>query len=143
MEVMIIGRLCEDAQATRQVSVGKQSRLRLDLQSRQVRAFAMSATDEWSDILRDHPIFSLPKPFDGPLSNFRDLLELSTTTLSKFTTVDPQDDELTPSGRRQVMILKDADLIIAAGKEVRISSVGDLKLSQSVRKSYKVSIYCL
>ncbi len=103
----------------------------------------MSATDEWSDILRDHPIFSLPKSFDGPLSNSRDLLELSTTTLSKFANVDPQDDELTPSGRRQVMILKDADLIIAAGKEVRISSVGDLKLSQSVRKSYKVSIYCL
>ena len=103
----------------------------------------MSATDEWSDILRDHPIFSLPKPFDAPLSNFRDLLELSTTTLSKFTNVDPQDDELTPSGRRQVMILKDADLIVAAGKEVRISSVGDLKLSQSVRRSYKVSNYCL
>jgi len=103
----------------------------------------MSATDEWSDILRDHPIFSLPKPFDEPLSNSRDLLELSTTTLSKFTNVDPQDDELTPSGRRQVMILKDADLIIAAGKEIRVSSVGDLKLSQSVRRSYKVSFYCL
>lgn len=97
----------------------------------------MSATDEWSNVLHDHPIFSLPKSFHGPLSG---LLELSTTTLPKFTNVDPQDDKMTPSGRRQVMILKDAELIVAAGKEVRISSVGDLKLSQSMRKSYKVGL---
>ncbi|KAF9535116.1 hypothetical protein CPB83DRAFT_781213 [Crepidotus variabilis] len=98
----------------------------------------MSSTNEWSSLLRDHPIFSLPKSFDGPQSNSkRDLLELSTNTLTKFTHVDPKEDAPTPSGRRQVMILKDADLIVAAGKEVRISSVGDLKLSQSIRKSYK------
>ena len=95
----------------------------------------MTATDEWSSTLKDHPIFS---PVNRSLSPSSDVFELSTTTLAKFTNVSPQQDEPTPSGRRQVMILKDADLIVAAGKEVRMSSVGDLKLSSSVRKSYKV-----
>ena len=36
------------------------------------------------------------------------------------------------------MILKDADLIVAADKEIRMSSFGDIKLSRSTRKSYKV-----
>jgi nucleoporin NUP82 len=36
------------------------------------------------------------------------------------------------------MILKDADFIVAVGKEIRMSSFGDLKLSRSTRKSYKV-----
>lgn len=103
----------------------------------------MSATDEWTNVLRDHPIFALPKSFNGPLLTSPDILELSTTTLSKFNNVNPKEDEMTPSGRRQVMILKDADLILAAGKEIRISSVGDLKLSQSVRKSYKVGVQTL
>lgn len=95
----------------------------------------MTATDEWSSTLKDHPIFS---PVNDLLSAAPDVFELSTTTLTKFTNVSPREDEPIPSGRRQVMILKDADLIVAAGKEVRISSVGDLKLSSSVRKSYKV-----
>jgi nucleoporin NUP82 len=98
----------------------------------------MAATDEWTNVLRDHPIFSLPNSLNGPLSSSLDFLELSTTTLPKFNNVNPEDDAVTPSGRRQVMILKDADLILAAGKEIRISCVGDLKLTHSVRKSYKV-----
>lgn len=93
----------------------------------------MSDTDEWTKLLHDHPIFSPPKEID-PLNP----LELSTKTLPNFTTPDPQRDVPTPSGRRQVMILKDADIIVAAGKEVRMSSFGDLKLSGSMRKSYKV-----
>ncbi len=100
----------------------------------------MTATDEWSSILKDHPIFSPPNSVNDFLSTSQDIFELSTTTLPKFTNVSPQEDEPTPSGRHQVMILKDADLIVAAGKEVRISSVGDLKLSSSVRKSYKVLV---
>ena len=101
----------------------------------------MSATmDEWTNVLRDHPIFALPKSLNGTLSSSLDILELSTTTLPKFNHINAGEDEMTPSGRRQVMILKDADLILAAGREIRISSVGDLKLTQSVRKSYKVSL---
>ncbi|KIM46011.1 hypothetical protein M413DRAFT_441079 [Hebeloma cylindrosporum] len=94
----------------------------------------MSNTDEWTKLLHDHPIFSLPKEIDLFKSN---PLELSMKTLPDFTTPDPQRDVSTPSGRRQVMILKDADVILAVGREVRMSSFGDLKLSRSMRKSYK------
>ncbi|KAF8897384.1 hypothetical protein BD779DRAFT_1432160 [Infundibulicybe gibba] len=93
--------------------------------------------DDWSAVLKDHPIFSLPKSFSGPTAEAGSSLELSTNTLNRFTNVDPAEDGLAPSGRRQVMVLKDADLILAAGREIRISSLGDTKLSQSTRKSYK------
>jgi len=95
----------------------------------------MSDTDEWTKLLHGHPIFSLPKEIDK-----LNPLELSTKTLPHFTTPDPQREAPTPSGRRQVMILKDADVIVAAGREVRMSSFGDLKLSRSLRKAYKVSL---
>jgi nucleoporin NUP82 len=98
-----------------------------------------SNDDDWSSVLTDHPIFSLPKTFTGPVGqNSQRSLELSTATLPKFTEADPEEDGPTPSGRRQVMVLKDADLILAAGKEVRITSLGDSKLSRGQKKSYKV-----
>jgi nucleoporin NUP82 len=98
-----------------------------------------SSDDDWSSVLADHPIFSLPKTFSGPASqNSQRSLELSSATLPKFTQTDPEEDGPTPSGRRQVMVLKDADLILAAGKEVRISSLGDSRLSRGQMKSYKV-----
>jgi len=93
----------------------------------------MSDTDEWTKLLHGHPIFSLPKEIDK-----LNPLELSTKTLPNLIALDPQREAPTPSGRRQVMILKDADVIVAAGREVRMSSFGDLKLSRSMRKSYKV-----
>ncbi|KAF4619426.1 hypothetical protein D9613_005509 [Agrocybe pediades] len=96
----------------------------------------MADNDEWTNLLRDHPIFSLPKSLHGPLEVSNNALELSTNTLPNFTKVDSAPN-LTPSGRRQVMILKDADVIVAAGKEIRMSSFGDLKLSRSMRKTYK------
>ena len=97
--------------------------------------------DDWSKILDGHPIFSLPKSFRGPNAQLESSLELSTNTLPSFTHVDPAEDEPIPSGRRHVMVLKDADLIVAAGKEIRITSLGDAKLSRSIRQTYKVTNY--
>ncbi|KAF8974369.1 hypothetical protein BDZ97DRAFT_1900053 [Flammula alnicola] len=97
----------------------------------------MSDNEEWSELLHDHPIFSLLKSNDDSHPKSKNLLELSTNSLPDFINVDPQEDAPTPSGRRQVMLLKDSELIVAAGKEIRMSSFGDLKLSRSVRKSYK------
>jgi len=90
----------------------------------------MASPEELNNLLRDHPIFSPPK--DTPLQKHENL-ELSTLTLTKFV-----DTPGAASARRQTMVLKDADLIVAAGSEVRMSTIGDSKLSQSVRKSYKV-----
>jgi nucleoporin NUP82 len=98
----------------------------------------MDGDEDWSKILDGHSIFSLPKSFRGPTAQSETSLELSTNTLPSFTHVDPAEDGPTPSGRRHVMVLKDADLIVAAGKEIRITSLGDAKLSRSVRQTYKV-----
>jgi nucleoporin NUP82 len=38
------------------------------------------------------------------------------------------------------MVLKDADLIVAVGKELRVTSLGDAKLGRAKSKSYKVPI---
>ncbi|KAF9469037.1 hypothetical protein BDZ94DRAFT_1182915 [Collybia nuda] len=97
----------------------------------------MNNDDDWSKILSNHPIFSLPKSFTGPTAQAEASLELSSNTLPNFTHLDPADDGPTPSGRRQVMVLKDADLIVAAGREIRMSSLGDTKLSASLKRTYK------
>src|ERR1700677_2127516 len=92
--------------------------------------------DDWSLVLNDHPIFSLPKSVAG---HAEVSLELSTKTLQSFTNVDPWEGGPIPPGRRQVMILKNEDLIVAAGEELRITSLGDSKLGRSSKKSYKVA----
>ncbi|KAJ7095237.1 hypothetical protein B0H15DRAFT_774867 [Mycena belliarum] len=66
----------------------------------------MSAED-WATLLAAHPIFS-PSSSQAPQ-------ELSAATSSNDV------------GRRQVMLLKDADLIVAAGAQVRIASLGAAK----------------
>jgi nucleoporin NUP82 len=99
----------------------------------------LNPANEWNDALSDHPIFSLPQAFTGPLAEARDSLELSTNTLPRFVKVDPLDDEPAPSGRRQTVLLKDADLIVAVGREIRMTTLGDAKGGKSTRKTYKVS----
>lgn len=98
----------------------------------------MNGDEDWNKRLQDHPIFNLPTAFSGPVARSRSSLELSTSTLPSFTHLDSTDDGATPSGRRQVMVLKDAELIVAAGKEIRMMSLGDLKLSQRTKNTYKV-----
>jgi nucleoporin NUP82 len=101
----------------------------------------MDGDEDWSKILYGHPIFSLSKSFRGPTAQPETSLELSSNTLPSFTHVDPAEDGPTPSGRRHVMVLKDADLIVAAGNEIRITSLGDTKLSRSVKQTFKASIH--
>ncbi|KAH7916326.1 hypothetical protein BJ138DRAFT_1075738 [Hygrophoropsis aurantiaca] len=93
--------------------------------------------DDWSSILENHPIFS-QKHHSNLAFDTEESLELSTNTLHKHARVDSDEDGPSLSGRRQVMILKDADLILAVGNELRISSLGDSKLGRSTRKTYKV-----
>jgi nucleoporin NUP82 len=77
--------------------------------------------DDWSSLLKGHPIFS----------------SSSDTNLSQLLA---NDDSPSPSARRQVMVLKDADLIVAVGKELRMTSLGDAKLGRGKSKSYKVRV---
>ncbi|CAA7259542.1 unnamed protein product [Cyclocybe aegerita] len=96
------------------------------------------ANDDWTNLLHDHPIFSLPKPLHDKNASSLNVLELSTNTLQKFTELDPHEDGLTPSGRRQTMVFKDSDIIVAGRKEIRMASFGDVKMGGSARKSYKI-----
>ncbi|KAF8264938.1 hypothetical protein EI94DRAFT_1590773 [Lactarius quietus] len=92
-----------------------------------------SSEDDWSALLKGHPIFSAVETAPSQL------LELSTNSLPDFTHPDPlKHDSPFPSGRRQAMVLKDADLIVAVGKEIRATSLGDAKLSRAAPKAYKV-----
>ncbi|PFH52525.1 hypothetical protein AMATHDRAFT_139457 [Amanita thiersii Skay4041] len=95
----------------------------------------MDSDNDWTAILSDHPIFTLPKAFSGPVSKPESFLELSSNNLPNFTL--PNEDSLAPSGRRQVMLLKGADLILAAGKDIRMASLGDARLNQNSKKTYK------
>ena len=79
-------------------------------------------SDDWSALLKGHPIFS-----SSPDTNPSQQLE-------------PDNGSPLPSGRRQVMVLKDADLIVAIGKELRVTSLGDAKLGRGKSKSYKVRV---
>jgi nucleoporin NUP82 len=82
--------------------------------------------DDWSSLLNAHPIFS------------------SSTDTSLSQQFELSNDSPLPAGRRQVMVLKDADLIVAVGKELRMTSLGDAKLGRGKSKSYKVPIgYCV
>jgi nucleoporin NUP82 len=78
--------------------------------------------DDWSSLLKGHPIFS-----SSPDTRQSQHLELD-------------NDSPSPFGRRQVMVLKDADLIVAVGKELRVTSLGDAKLGKGKSKSYKVCV---
>lgn len=93
------------------------------------------AYDDWHALLDAHPIFQLPadsQPGRGKP------LDLSASAL----TASAQDSHLEHgyvlSGRRQVMALKDADLIVAAGSELRMTSLWDSKLGRGTSRSYKV-----
>jgi nucleoporin NUP82 len=96
---------------------------------------ASEYADDWSSILKDHPIFS--SSTDAGSSQ---QLELSTNSLPAFTRLEPHNDSCSPSGRRQVMVLKDADLIVAVEKEVRMTTLGDAKLGRGKSKSYKARL---
>lgn len=66
-------------------------------------------------------------------------LQLSTNTLQQFKNVDSRDDSAVPSGRRQTMVLKGADLIVAAGQEIRMTTLGETHLNQNEgKKVFKV-----
>ncbi|KAI0775977.1 hypothetical protein BD413DRAFT_649007 [Trametes elegans] len=98
----------------------------------------MGGEADWDELFKDHPVLALPKSVSGPAGKGEESLSLSLSSLPDFVNVDPVDDKPTPSGRRQAIAIKDADLVTAVGSEIRIASLGD---SQGARggsqKGYK------
>jgi nucleoporin NUP82 len=79
--------------------------------------------EDWGSILSDHPIFSSDGIND-------ESLELSVNALSFRNNASNE-----KPGRRQVMLIKDADLIVALGCSIRMTSLTE---SRSAKMSYKV-----
>ncbi|EMD40644.1 hypothetical protein CERSUDRAFT_148888 [Gelatoporia subvermispora B] len=92
--------------------------------------------DDWDALFKDHPIFELAK--DSKLARRDISLELSLSSLPDFTSLDPENDSPAPSGRRQTMLIKDSELIVAVGNEIRMTNLGDSRVGKATRKSYKI-----
>ncbi|KAG2369934.1 hypothetical protein BDR07DRAFT_1387385 [Suillus spraguei] len=90
--------------------------------------------DDWRTMLEGHPIFTLPNGCGG---QSEESLDLSTSTLKK-SILNEGPLDVPRSGRRQVMVLKDSDLIVAAGYELRITSLSASKLGRSTNNSFKI-----
>ncbi|KAF9076010.1 hypothetical protein BDP27DRAFT_1415160 [Rhodocollybia butyracea] len=83
----------------------------------------MDDDESHSTLLHNHPIFSSASSFSFDKSS----LELSSNTL-------PDNGS---GGRKQVMVLRDTDLVLAAGNQIRMTSLADTKIQRSHTKSYK------
>ncbi|KAF5370096.1 hypothetical protein D9758_001201 [Tetrapyrgos nigripes] len=93
--------------------------------------------DAPSVILNGHPIFSPSKNVSSAPSSSQWNVELSAKTLSQFLDANDNGEGASLSGRRQVMLLRDTDLILAAGKSIRMASLSGTKIQRSTTKSYK------
>ena len=119
---------------------GAQPRLQVDLRGSLAMASASSSSihpPNWESVLNGHPIFN-PSSGDGDDKDSwkadSTSLELSISSLSNV-----MRDGGAPSGRRQVMLIKDADLIVAVGKQVRMTSLTESQLSTTGEQSFKVT----
>jgi len=95
----------------------------------------------WESVLNGHPIFD---PSAGSSSDENSgraddsSLELSIGTLSKFKSPDAVQDGGIPNGRRRTMLIKDADLVVAVGKQVRMTSLTESQLGTAGERTFKV-----
>ncbi|KIY49501.1 hypothetical protein FISHEDRAFT_65459 [Fistulina hepatica ATCC 64428] len=82
----------------------------------------------WDSLLRNHPVFASTPRDPGT----------SLTPSTKAGQPTSQHDGST-FGRRQVMALKGTDLFVAVGKDIRVASLGDHRLSRNMAtKSFKM-----
>ena len=95
----------------------------------------------WESVLNGHPIFD-PSVDDSSDKNSQKVdetsLELSISSLSKSKPSDIIQDEGIPNGRRRTMLIKDADLIVAVGKQVRMTSLTESRLTPAGERTFKV-----
>ena len=97
----------------------------------------------WESVLNGHQIFdSSTGSSDDSDSRKADetSLELSITTLSKSKSTDATQDRDIPGGRRRVMLVKDADLIVAVGKQVRMMSLTESRLDTTGSRTFNVGV---
>jgi hypothetical protein len=128
-----------------------QARLQVGLCSSLAMTAASSSSSSdplnWESVLNGHPIFDPSSSSTDDKNSWKadDLsLELSISSLSKSKSSDTIQDGGVPNGRRRTMLIKDADLIVAVGKQVRMTSLTESQLSTAGERSFKVrgSAHC-
>jgi len=95
----------------------------------------------WESVLNGHPIFDPSAGSSGDKNSSRadsTSLELSINSLSEFKSSDAVQDGDIPNGRRQTMLIKDADLVVAVGKQVRMTSLTESQLGTAGEQTFKV-----
>ena len=100
----------------------------------------MDNEQDWDAFLDGHPVFGPQKDAEGKDSV---PLELSLENLAELLPTCSSKNPSVPSGRRQLMAIKDSDIIIAAGSEIRMASLIEGRVasaSVSGDRAYKVSI---
>ena len=90
----------------------------------------MASEVDWETVLNGHPIFTPNEALDSSTKSSKHAL--STSALNAY-----DDEEV--SRRRQIMCLKDSEIILAHKSEIRMASLTDAKVSGSSEKTYKVS----
>lgn len=89
----------------------------------------------WEPALNGHPIFDSSSDSgdkDDPS------LELSINSLSKLKSSDATQDRGVPTRRKRTMLVKDADLIVAVGKQIRMTSLTESQPSATGEQTFKV-----
>ena len=107
------------------------------------RSTSSSSTNPRSreQILNGHPIFDPSSGGSGDNILWKaddPSLELSISSLAKFKSSDAVQDTGVPNGRRRTMLIKDADLIVAVEKQVRMTSLTESQPSTPGEQTFKV-----
>jgi len=90
----------------------------------------------WESVLNGHPIFNPSSGSGDDKDSWKvdsTSLELSISSLSNVI-----QDSGAQSGRKQVMLVKDTDLIVTVGKQVRMTSLTESQFSTTGEQTFKV-----
>ena len=98
----------------------------------------MNNDEDWDAFLDGHPVLSAKLSAEA-----KSEVELSLRSVQEREDNAAKHDGPIPSRRRQVVVIKDSDLIVAAGSEIRIASLVEdgfptASAGASEGKSYKV-----
>ena len=89
----------------------------------------MEKGTDWTLLLQNHPIFSLDQNSSE---------ELHASELSHMTANTDVFDEQVLTSRRQVMCMRDSDVILAMGAELRMLNLAYIQSSGGSDRNYRV-----
>jgi nucleoporin NUP82 len=89
-----------------------------------------------AEFLRGHPIFTTKSPSD--MSLVLSLNNLPSFKESRSSSITLERGTRNGAGRRRIMALRESDLLLSVGNEIRITSLFDANTFNLQQRSYKV-----